>query len=53
MWIDVPPTVFVCARGSDPVDSGDKAASADMLGIRVGLEIWAAVKATEIAVTLN
>jgi molybdate transport system ATP-binding protein len=29
------------------------AASAGALGIKVGLELWAAVKATEIAVTLN
>ena len=29
------------------------AAAAEQLGIKVGLELWAAVKATEIAVTLN
>ncbi|MEY2580433.1 MAG: molybdate transport system ATP-binding protein [Ilumatobacteraceae bacterium] len=29
------------------------AASAEMLGIKVGLEVWASVKATEITVTLN
>ena len=29
------------------------AASADMLGIKVGREVWASVKATEITVTLN
>jgi molybdate transport system ATP-binding protein len=29
------------------------AAAAEALGIKVGLELWAAVKATEIAVTLN
>jgi molybdate transport system ATP-binding protein len=29
------------------------AAAADSLGVRVGLELWAAVKATEIAVTLT
>ena len=29
------------------------AASSESLGIKVGLELWAAVKATEIAVTLN
>jgi molybdate transport system ATP-binding protein len=29
------------------------AAAADALRIKVGLQLWAAVKATEIAVTLN
>ncbi|MGZ4724420.1 MAG: TOBE domain-containing protein [Ilumatobacteraceae bacterium] len=29
------------------------AAAAAALGIKVGLELWAAVKATEIVVTLN
>ena len=29
------------------------AAVADALGVRIGLELWAAVMATEIAVTLN
>jgi molybdate transport system ATP-binding protein len=45
--------VRVRLEGPVQLTSEITAASADMLGIKVGREIWASVKATEITVTLN
>ncbi|HEY0519638.1 MAG TPA: ABC transporter ATP-binding protein [Ilumatobacteraceae bacterium] len=45
--------VRVRLEGPVPLTAEITAAAADALRIKVGLEVWAAVKATEIAVTLN
>jgi molybdate transport system ATP-binding protein len=45
--------VRVRLQGPIQLSAEITAAAAEALGIKVGLELWAAVKATEIAVTLN
>ncbi|MGZ4771953.1 MAG: TOBE domain-containing protein, partial [Ilumatobacteraceae bacterium] len=45
--------VRVRLEGPIQLTSEITAAAAAALGIKVGLELWAAVKATEIVVTLN
>jgi molybdate transport system ATP-binding protein len=45
--------VRVRLQGAIQLTAEITAASAEQLGIKIGLELWAAVKATEIAVTLN
>jgi molybdate transport system ATP-binding protein len=45
--------VRVRLQGPIPLTAEITAAAAESLGIKIGLEVWAAVKATEIAVTLT
>ena len=45
--------VRVRLQGAIQLTAEITAAAAESMGIKVGLELWAAVKATEIAVTLD